>query len=153
MKIWVGTGSVHVSLVRKQVGCSPQQLHPTGGLLLLGIIDNSPEIFLEFVIGVTFRGHIDIVEAIILHAHFSDELEGSIHFVVGSGQPVGVGIPWKMLHARPERIGTRAAEGVPVGHGKPEQVFHGNAEDGPAGIVKFKRQRIIRFAAFVGNGC
>jgi hypothetical protein len=65
------------------------------------------------------------MKAVEWRSDLGKEFEGSIHLVVRALHRVGIFKPRKYFRSGAEWIAPCAAEGMPVGDGKPEVFFHG----------------------------
>ncbi len=127
--------AVDVPGIRKKVGRAPEQ--PDAAPLLVreeGIGDR-----IEILVALGERRalgrHIAIVKAIQLDTQLFEELECHVHATQRHVERVAAGLPGADHGAGTERIGARAAEGMPVGDGKAEMLSHGLAFHDRVGVV------------------
>jgi hypothetical protein len=148
VRIRIGRCPRHVAPVGKQVGRAPQQLH-AGGFLLAGeIVDDLFEVLRILGKVGTFRTHIGIMEAVERCTQRREHLEGNIRLQLGKFHRV-LRIPRPVEGAPAKRVAAFPGEGMPVGNGKAQMVFHPLAHDHLVGVVMAEGQRIAALRPLV----
>ena len=74
---------MRVARMRKQVGCSPQQLDAGALLFLLEYFGDGIEVAVRFSKVAAFGRNVTVVPAVIGRAKFFDELKGHAHALLG----------------------------------------------------------------------
>ncbi len=124
VKIRVGRGTVHIARVSEHVCSAPEQLDAGLGLFLLRIFHDFLEVGLIFFRSIGLVNEVNIVEAVVLDAHFLHELEACVHLGLCAGDRIGGSVPRELLRAHTELVGTIGSESVPPCHREREPFFH-----------------------------
>ena len=142
-------GAMRVARMRKQVGCSPQQLDAGALLFFLEHLGDGIEVAVRFGKVATFRRNVAVVPAVIRCAKFFDELKGHAHALLGILETLGAVIP-RTLHRRSTKgVAAIATEGVPIHDGETQMLAHRATFDDLFRIVVLEGQRILRGRSFV----
>ena len=138
----------------KQAGRAPQQPHTRALLFLPEHLDDGIQVLVGFAEVPALGCHVTVVERVEGRAEFLEELERDADARLRHFQRVGAVFPGPHGCARAEHIGQLAPDGVPVGDGKAQVVFHRLAFDQLLGIVMLESQRVFRgwpFELNLGN--
>src|SRR5690606_27519468 len=81
MEIRIGSCSIHVAVVTKQVCCSPKKFYATLLLFFLCIFYNLLHMLLVLLNVISMINQIYIMKTVIRKLHFGHKLKSSIHFV------------------------------------------------------------------------
>ena len=95
----------------------------------LGVLDDRVEVLVRLLEGLALGGNVAIVPAPVRGIDLLKELEGRIHARLGHGELVLTFFPWPGNRAGAERIGTGAAEGMPVSDAEAHVRLHRLAVD------------------------
>ena len=151
VELRVGGGAVHVALVAKHVGGSPQVLD--AGLLHLLQQVVRDVLQAGFILGnvVAVLDEVDVVEAEILDAQFLHDFEAGVG--LGTGTAVGAlaFVPGIAAGLSAEGVGRCLTQRVPPGHGKLEPLLHGLAHDYAVSVIIMECKRILAFCSLEGN--
>ena len=146
IRVRVGRRSGGVPGVGEQVCGTPQQVDAGFGHLGRGPFNHPIEVGPRLLQGCPLRRHVHIMEAVVGHAEFCEELKRCVLFCLCSGHGVRPGIePRPVKRAGAEHVGTRPAEAVPVADGDPKVFGHGLACHHPV--------RLVDPVGQIGRGC
>jgi hypothetical protein len=130
--IRVGRRAALVAGVGEQVGRAPQQLRSGALLVAQRLVGQCVEIGPELGVGVAFRGHVAVVEAVIRHAELLEEFEGDGQLLAGLRHRVAADLqPRPVQRPDPEHVAAVPGERMPQADADPEVVGHRLAEDEP----------------------
>src|SRR5690606_18163073 len=122
--------------MREEVCGAPEQPH-TGRFLALGrLLDHRPQPLLAVRDAGALRREITIMEAIERHAELREELERGVEAILGALELVASLVPWIDARPRPERIGSRAVERMPVADGEAQMLAHRPAAHDPILVIR-----------------
>ena len=148
---WIGVGACagHVAWVAEKVGGAPEEFD--AGFVHFGLefVGDVVEVVVGLGEGGAFGGDVFVVEAVVGDAHFFDEFESDVYFLLGLGHEVGALVPGATECAVSEYVGAGPAEGVPPADGGAEVFFHGFAKDDFVCVVVAEGEGIGGVGAFV----
>ncbi|MCY1240255.1 hypothetical protein D9M72_530920 [compost metagenome] len=111
------------------------------------MIDDIVEVLRVLRKAPAFRAHVGVMEAVEGHAEQVEEFEGDVGLQLRRVH--GVLEPGALEGLAAEGIAARPDEGVPVGDGKAQVIFHALAENNLVLVVMTEGKRVGAIRAFI----
>ena len=152
VEVGIGRGSVHVTLVAEDIGCSPEILD-VGILLhlLQRIVGDSFHASFVFSDGSPLFNEVNIVEAEVLDAQLVHDFEACIHLVLGALNGIVGLVPFVAAGLSAKGVTRSLSQRVPPCHSELQPVFHLLAHYHALRLIVVERHYILTVLSFERN--